>query len=438
MSVRDRVARYEANAQQSAARSTSIVDLLLRFVSLNEDVRAMNMDRTISQIEALCQNPQVNINARCLRNDATALYIAAQYGLDRILETLIRLGCSVKGKSQNVRYLNCSPLHIAIWHGRVGIVSQLIKAGASTVQTDSFGNTPLIIAIRHNDYLIVRALLNGGATVDSATFNTLGLFFTHPLLLEFLNFGIPIESMHSNGKALMHYTAERTEKDIELLLSLGADIDATDRRGFTPLMTGLIISSTFESHTALELIVVAGADVNIIGRHGVTACHCAVASTPICKLLLLLLAAGADCSVASRGELPLHHLITYHGDVAFDCAEVLIAASQLDGNFNHRTMSERALFHGAHSIAKLIIESKENPDILAPAHAKIDEARRDLARRVFARMKPRAFAICVALQSLQLPALVTLYIVDAACDPTLRVAMHTKWSLITIVKHFVA
>lgn len=49
-------------------------------------------------------------------------------------------------------------------------------------------------------------------------------------------------------------------------------------------------------------------------------------------------------------------------------------------------------------------------------------------------MRNRATEICIALQALDLPALVTLTILDAALDNNVRMA--AKWGLVTAVKHF--
>jgi hypothetical protein len=49
-------------------------------------------------------------------------------------------------------------------------------------------------------------------------------------------------------------------------------------------------------------------------------------------------------------------------------------------------------------------------------------------------VRRRATTICVALQDLELPALVTMEIIDAVCDNDIR--LWAKWQLITAVKHF--
>lgn len=65
------------------------------------------------------------------------------------------------------------------------------------------------------------------------------------------------------------------------------------------------------------------------------------------------------------------------------------------------------------------------------AHAK------QLARQRIDLIRWRAFDICVALQMLRLPALVTCAILDEACAPGANcVAFHHKWHIATRIKHF--
>ena len=49
-------------------------------------------------------------------------------------------------------------------------------------------------------------------------------------------------------------------------------------------------------------------------------------------------------------------------------------------------------------------------------------------------IRDRATTICFAMQDLELPAPLTLEIIDALCPNSIR--MWAKWELITMVKHF--
>lgn len=51
-----------------------------------------------------------------------------------------------------------------------------------------------------------------------------------------------------------------------------------------------------------------------------------------------------------------------------------------------------------------------------------------------AMIREAATVLCIGLQSLELPALVTLEIIDAAWDNDIR--MHAKWQLATTIKHW--
>lgn len=67
----------------------------------------------------------------------------------------------------------------------------------------------------------------------------------------------------------------------------------------------------------------------------------------------------------------------------------------------------------------------------------IGEAKRALCRERLSLIRHQAADVCIALQSLELPAFVTLQVVDFACEPFANCAtMHAKWQLITFIKHF--
>jgi ankyrin repeat protein len=60
----------------------------------------------------------------------------------------------------------------------------------------------------------------------------------------------------------------------------------------------------------------------------------------------------------------------------------------------------------------------------------------NLPRLGLSLINDRATDICIALQSLALPALITLSVVDAACPLAHVLPMHVKWRLVTLIKHF--
>jgi hypothetical protein len=71
------------------------------------------------------------------------------------------------------------------------------------------------------------------------------------------------------------------------------------------------------------------------------------------------------------------------------------------------------------------------------APEKVREAHRRLAHERVLMIKDRATEICVALQSLRLPALITVMILDESWQVlTKLVPLHLKWKIATTIKHF--
>jgi hypothetical protein len=71
-----------------------------------------------------------------------------------------------------------------------------------------------------------------------------------------------------------------------------------------------------------------------------------------------------------------------------------------------------------------------------PSADEIAEARRRIARERVDLIRARAFEVCVALESLELPALLMCEILEFACAPFAAcVPFHHKWDIVVAVKH---
>jgi hypothetical protein len=71
-----------------------------------------------------------------------------------------------------------------------------------------------------------------------------------------------------------------------------------------------------------------------------------------------------------------------------------------------------------------------------PTADEIAEARRRIARERVDLIRSRAFEVCVALEPLELPALVMCEILEFACAPFAAcVPFHHKWDIVVAVKH---
>jgi hypothetical protein len=101
---------------------------------------------------------------------------------------------------------------------------------------------------------------------------------------------------------------------VQLLLAAGADVDARDKKGATPLHHAALLRRM----RAAKQLLVGGANVNVADMRGETALHKAVKSE--CRELVeRLIAGGADVNAADKdGWTPLHIAAFHRCQEAFD------------------------------------------------------------------------------------------------------------------------
>jgi hypothetical protein len=137
------------------------------------------------------------------------------------------------------------------------------------VDLESAGLTPLQIATLKGNVEISRLLLERAADVKASS---------------------PI------GYQSIHFAASQKPELMELLLKHGADPNATNRFGATPLQMGL-----HNQHSkTLELLLKAGADPNALNRNGATPLHTAAVSPSSQNALRLLWQHGARLDITNR------------------------------------------------------------------------------------------------------------------------------------------
>lgn len=234
-----------------------------------------------------------------------------------------------------------TPLHIAVQWWMPEVAELLLEAGADINVTDEEGKTPLYHAVVTIEWLtMVELLISHGADVNIWPENNQG---NSPLYHAVANGWLEIaESFIAQGgdvnngpQPALHIAVEGHSLEMaKLLLDAGAQINAQDEQGNTPLQfafaTGkleiakLLISRGADvskaPQTALrmavkngsvdlaKLLIEAGADINARDEEGNTPLHHAVAvsswSTDLAKLLI---EAGADINAPDKqGATPLH------------------------------------------------------------------------------------------------------------------------------------
>lgn len=111
-----------------------------------------------------------------------------------------------------------------------------------------------------------------------------------------------------DGQTPLHHAAlANRERAVRLLLAKGADIDAVNKWGMTPLIRAAQTSLTEAGEAAQELMK-RGADKDAQDERGRTALYYA-ATSPNAKGLAALVASGADADIPDKsGKTPLQHL----------------------------------------------------------------------------------------------------------------------------------
>lgn len=140
-------------------------------------------------------------------------------------------------------FLGTTPLMMASQQGNVVLVKYLMKHGALVNKCDSLGLTALSSAASNNHVSVCQVLLKKGAIIDSREdiCGFSALFFA----VRKNNFSAvqclvrreaSLELPDIDGKTVLHHAAWNYNKTImEYLLKNGANIDARDAGGLTPL-----------------------------------------------------------------------------------------------------------------------------------------------------------------------------------------------------------
>lgn len=197
---------------------------------------------------------------------ATPLHAAARRGHAQMAERLLSLNVSW---STRIKKTEETALHVAAALGHTSTaIALLAYRGANVAVADADNSEPVLLATRRGDFALVKALLNKGAKLRS--YNKFGW---NPMLLasaygysdlvgEFITRGISAEDKlmtpsfkpekrtneaarrkytcevrfpHSGARAL-HLAAEfGHDEAARILINAGADLTATDSRGWTPL-----------------------------------------------------------------------------------------------------------------------------------------------------------------------------------------------------------
>jgi ankyrin repeat protein len=188
-----------------------------------------------------------DVNARA-KSRFSALMVAAQYQEgDAAINLLLDRGATVAPPEGAPPIFNANPFSLAAYAGNHRSLRRLKEAGGKIddafIAIGTSRTTPMLGAFKFGDTDVIRALLDLGAPVDFADGNQITM-----LSRSVLN--------HELGLAKM-------------LIDRGANVNATDKLGMTPLLWAA--SSDFGDTAMVELLLKSGAKADAKNRDGRTA-----------------------------------------------------------------------------------------------------------------------------------------------------------------------
>ncbi|RHY55119.1 hypothetical protein DYB38_008080 [Aphanomyces astaci] len=218
-----------------------------------------------------------------------------------------------------------TPLHIAASDGNAEVVKLLIQAGANCHAKDRWGVTPLDCAKDAVVASLMSTHIRASLFADTSTapYRRIATGDTDTLKRAWLD-GLALNAVDGAGRTALHVAVEKEQMNaIELLLSAGATVDVADEQGRTPMsiaveMNASNVLSLFRRHvyTASSLPQV---PITLDVPHAFAAIqHDDLARLQQLVPRLFLVQVGANVNLLDRwGNSPLSEAMHFaHTDVA--------------------------------------------------------------------------------------------------------------------------
>jgi ankyrin repeat protein len=219
----------------------------------------------------------------------TALMVAAAENNSSSVDLLLK----APGKIDSVDNLGKTALSHAAERGNVEIARKLLKAGADANHKDKAGETPLLLATKNSHSPMVNLLISSGA---NANLNTA----EGKRALQNAKGGKNSELVENLKPALTKAIEKNDQVEFERLLSAGAQVDAQNPDGGTPLTRALELNHS----NMAAMLVEKGANPN--ARSGSNSSSTALilavknGDEPLVKLLLKKGARPGDMDVTGK------------------------------------------------------------------------------------------------------------------------------------------
>lgn len=240
------------------------------------------------------------------------VHIPAQAGYDEVVLKFLHAGAAIEAKTPYGE----TALYLAAERGHIATMELLLRQAANIESKRISGETPLVRAARTGKNKAVTLLLEHGAHIDSPSVDSLpntsaitGAVFGGSQTMRLLlargadpNF----RDVKASGGTTLHMVSRNLSGDhrlwsIEILLEYGADIEAKDEDGKTPLAAA-VGDYTFR---AIPILLKKGANLEARDNNGRTPLGAAI-ENGVLHAVHLFLKYGADLETRdNNGHTPL-------------------------------------------------------------------------------------------------------------------------------------
>ena len=282
----------------------------------------------------------------------TPLHLAATKHHLGIMEYLLQQGAMVDARKQN----GVTPLLQALDYQNIDMVRILLKHGASVNKQDYYFHSPLSVAVSKNNLHLVTYLIENGADVNAATQH--GISLTEVALSQGYGDIVSVlrnaQSSKSERPSVLYLkldsvsaqtelfkicnTGQGSHKQVCELLRAGANVNATDNFGKTPL----IVAAQNNCQQCVQWLLQENANIFIRNNKSYTALGYAVINGNADIVQLLLQKVGSvdkgSKNIQHELERSLNLCITEKSHANVEIMKMLLEHDSYTGSKKRRTL----------------------------------------------------------------------------------------------------